>query len=327
MDIPISEVYYYWEVGYTYESLDGTLVQEGPWVNTNVGSSPLTPGDFFILDFGDSGPVYMDIFGGMSDSLFTDIFGCYNFIPESWNQVISAYSLGYVKGQSDLFSGSTALEIAIDYDFSIESDSNLSEGWIDISLIDVNIDQVVGSLFRTSEESSSGSLSRTFYIDPTHSYRYVMGASAQGCLDNADINTIPLPRFDIITRLDVAYALLTLSEPCTIDIFPHILRMKSRGKFVTLFIELPEGYDAADIDLETVALVNIANVPLDPPLNKVGSIAIGDYDNDSIQDLMVKFDKKSVLRVSSPGRMKIIVNFQTYDGTSFVGVAMVRVTD
>ncbi|MDY6857071.1 MAG: hypothetical protein SWO11_20665 [Thermodesulfobacteriota bacterium] len=328
MDVPISELYYYWEVEYVYTNLDDTIVQVGPWVNTNVDSSPLAPGDFFIIDFGDSGPVFMDIFGGMSDSLFTDIFGSYSFIPETWNHIISGSSFGYVKGQSDLFSGSTALKIALDYDFSIESGNNLSKesgnnlskGWIDLLLIDLDIDQVVGSLFLTSEESPLGSLSRTFYIDPTHSYKYVMGAYAQGWLDKADNTTIPLPRFDIITSLDVADTLLTLSEPCTIDIHPGIFYLKSKGKFVTLFIELPQNYDVADIDSETIALVNIDNIPLDPPLRTVDSFAIGDYDKDGIQDLKVRFDRKSVLRVSSPGRIKVIVNFKTYDGTNFVGV-------
>jgi hypothetical protein len=327
MDVPMSEFYYYWEVDYAYVNLDGNTVQVGPWVNTNIGSYPLPPETFFILDFGDSGPVYMDIFGGMSDYLLTDIFGHYSFIPETWDHIISGYSFGYVKGYSDLFSGWTALKIAFDYDFSIDSDSNLSQAWVDLSLIDLTIDQVVGSLFRTSDESSSGSLSGTFYIDPTHSYKYAIGAYAEGWLDQADINTIPLPRFDIITRLDVAYALLALSEPCTIDIHPDTLNLKSKGKFITFFIELPESYDVADIDLETVAIVNIDNIPLDTPLRMIGSFAIGDYDGDGITDLMVKFERESVQRTSSLGQIKTIVNFQTYDGTSFVGVDVVLVMD
>lgn len=39
-----------------------------------------------------------------------------------------------------------------------------------------------------------------------------------------------------------------------LDIDPDTLNLKSDGKFVTAYIELPEGYNVADIVLETVCL-------------------------------------------------------------------------
>ena len=40
----------------------------------------------------------------------------------------------------------------------------------------------------------------------------------------------------------------------TVDIDPDTLNLKSKGKWITAYIELPSGYDVADIDVATVML-------------------------------------------------------------------------
>jgi hypothetical protein len=66
----------------------------------------------------------------------------------------------------------------------------------------------------------------------------------------------------------------------TIDFDPNVLNLKSRGKWVTVYIELPEGYDVNDIDVNTILLEGVIEVQ-----------------NSDVQDgvLMVKFDRQDVI--------------------------------
>lgn len=70
-----------------------------------------------------------------------------------------------------------------------------------------------------------------------------------------------------------------------IDFDPDTLNLKSKGKWVTVYIEFPEGYDVADINVSTILLNGTVPVDLNAPT------AIGDYDGDDVPDLMVKFDR------------------------------------
>ncbi len=72
-----------------------------------------------------------------------------------------------------------------------------------------------------------------------------------------------------------------------IDIDPDTLNLKSKGKWVTVYIELSEGFDVEDIDIDTLELEGIPAE--DSPTE------IGDYDDDGIPDLMVKFDRKALI--------------------------------
>ena len=84
---------------------------------------------------------------------------------------------------------------------------------------------------------------------------------------------------------------LSLNNPiiqATVDINPNTLNLNSKGKWITAYIELPEGYDVADINIDTVLLDD--TVPAEPAPAK-----IGDYDADGIGDLMVKFDRQEVI--------------------------------
>ncbi len=78
------------------------------------------------------------------------------------------------------------------------------------------------------------------------------------------------------------------SIQATADIDPDTLNKNSKGKWITCYIELPEGYDVADIDISTLLLND--TVPAEPSPTE-----IGDYDSDGIADLMVKFDRQKVI--------------------------------
>ena len=78
--------------------------------------------------------------------------------------------------------------------------------------------------------------------------------------------------------------------PATIDFFPNTLNVYSLfGRWIKVYIELPEGYDVNDIDVTTVELNDEVQAALHPT-------DIGDYDRDGKPDLMVKFDRTDVMR-------------------------------
>ncbi len=76
-----------------------------------------------------------------------------------------------------------------------------------------------------------------------------------------------------------------------------------------------------DIDISTLLLNG--QVPAEP--NPKG---IGDYDNDGIPDLMVKFDRSAVQQILQVGDdVEITVAGELNDGTPFEGSDTIRVID
>ena len=75
----------------------------------------------------------------------------------------------------------------------------------------------------------------------------------------------------------------------TVDVFPNVLNLRGRAKYFTAYMELQEGYNVSEIDVSSILLNNTIPVDLNAP------IAIGDYDNDTIPDLMVKFNGTEVM--------------------------------
>jgi hypothetical protein len=76
----------------------------------------------------------------------------------------------------------------------------------------------------------------------------------------------------------------------TVEIYPETLSLHSLfGRWIKAYIELPEGYDVCDIDISSVMLNDEVVAELHPT-------KVGDYDNDGISDLMVKFSRIEVMR-------------------------------
>ncbi len=114
--------------------------------------------------------------------------------------------------------------------------------------------------------------------------------------------------------------------PTTIDLDPNTLNLKSKGKGITCYIELPEGYDVADIDVSTIMLND--TVPAE-----LHSTQVGDYDEDGIPDLMVKFDREEVISLIESNlntrervcTATLTITGKLYDGTPFQGRDSIRV--
>jgi Tol biopolymer transport system component len=112
----------------------------------------------------------------------------------------------------------------------------------------------------------------------------------------------------------------------TIDIDPDTLNRKSKGKWITAYIEMPEEYSAGDIDISTVAIVAVDDAALDEPIYAESApVELDDYDNDGILDLMVKFDRKVLIEHLDAGDRKITIYGSLYNESKFQGSDIIRV--
>lgn len=115
--------------------------------------------------------------------------------------------------------------------------------------------------------------------------------------------------------------------PAVIDIKPDALNLGSEGEWITAYIELPEGYNVADINISTVMLNG--TVPVDPS----APTAIGDYDSDGVPDLMIKFDRNAVIyyildNIDIEGRFAtttLTITGNLNDGTPFQGSDTIKI--
>lgn len=115
--------------------------------------------------------------------------------------------------------------------------------------------------------------------------------------------------------------------PATVDFDPDTLNLKSKGKYVTAYIELPESYDVANIDISTVKISTVSMEDGIPA--ELSPTQVGDYDNDGVADLMVKFDRASVQAAvaTTGGAVELTVSGELTDGSTFEGTDTIRVID
>jgi hypothetical protein len=124
---------------------------------------------------------------------------------------------------------------------------------------------------------------------------------------------------------EVADAAYCAVIPATIDIDPDTLNLKSQGRWITVYIELPPGYDVGEITISTVALEGeeLMEVVLSAEPWPTG---IGDHDDDGIPDLMVKFDRSAVQELVSVGDVELTV-IGKWGLVPFRGSDTIRVID
>jgi parallel beta-helix repeat protein len=111
----------------------------------------------------------------------------------------------------------------------------------------------------------------------------------------------------------------------TVDIQPQALNLRSKGKWITAYIELLEGYNVQDINVSTIMLNGTIPVDLD------ASVGIGDYDKDGVEDLTVKFNRTQVVEFMLSqgvrfGDVTLTLTGELYDGTPFEGKTIISVS-
>lgn len=107
--------------------------------------------------------------------------------------------------------------------------------------------------------------------------------------------------------------------PAIIDFEPATLNLKSGGKWITVYLELPEGPNVSEIDISTVRLNDEIPADLHP-------IDIGDHDKDGSSDLMVKFSRRDLASILSAGENTLTITGEV-NGRIFEGSCTIKVME
>jgi hypothetical protein len=103
-----------------------------------------------------------------------------------------------------------------------------------------------------------------------------------------------------------------------LDFDPNSLNLKSSGRWVTCYIELPEGHEPDSVDVSSVSLCDSL-----PAVEHPTSVC--DYDEDEIDELMVKFDRAAVCAMLAPGDSVEVWVTGAVGEAEFSGVDTIRV--
>ena len=99
-----------------------------------------------------------------------------------------------------------------------------------------------------------------------------------------------------------------------IDIDPDTLNLASKGKWITCYIWLPEEYNVARIDPNSVLLENAVQAE---------SLRV----DEEQQVAVAKFSRSTVQGILNIGRVELTITGQLTDGTVFEGTDVIRVID
>jgi hypothetical protein len=147
---------------------------------------------------------------------------------------------------------------------------------------------------------------------------YTLGVFAGGVTivlaKNVQIADIPVEGYIVrSTEMEIVQIV-----PATIDFDPDTLNLKSKGQFITTYIELPTGYNVSQIDTASIRLNDTV-----PALTK--PTQMGDYDKDGIPDLMVKFSRAAVKSLLTPANQVEVTIMGEVAGIAFEGSDTIRV--
>lgn len=118
-----------------------------------------------------------------------------------------------------------------------------------------------------------------------------------------------------------------------VNVDPGTLNLKSKGQWITAYVQLPEGYNAADIDVATILLNGTILPVLNPNYGFVtnSSEYLVDHNNDGILERMVKFNRAAVefyiyyTQGIRYGNVALTITGELLDGTPFEGTAIIFV--
>lgn len=116
-----------------------------------------------------------------------------------------------------------------------------------------------------------------------------------------------------------------LQTATTVDFDPSTLNLNSKGKWIIAYIQLPEGYNAADINATTILLDGTFSPVLDPKYSFVtnSSEYLIDHNNDGILERMVKFNRADLesyiyhTQGIRYGNVALTITGELLDGTEF----------
>ncbi|MHC4529427.1 MAG: choice-of-anchor Q domain-containing protein, partial [Planctomycetota bacterium] len=146
-----------------------------------------------------------------------------------------------------------------------------------------------------------------------------------GCIDAGDPDFAAAPDETDIDgqprlsgkRLDIGadeYQATVTTIAANVDLKPETLNLNSNRRWLTCIITLPDGYDVADVDAETIML----EAGITPARTNVDLLA---------QQIVVKFEPALTRRAlgDAEGQLSLTVTGSLRDGTGFEGADGVRV--
>lgn len=201
-------------------------------------------------------------------------------------------------------------------------------------VIDMDTNEIAGAAYAETDLDSDGDLDDLVTIpqprfgdykigvvpDPTaeltetYTLQVVIDGETIMLAENTPISDIPDQGY--IVRCDAGE--IAQIVPTTMDFDPHTLNLKSQGKVVTVYVELPTGYDMEQIDISSIMLNGVVPALVRPT-------EIGDYDKDGTPDLMVKFDRAAVKALLTLASQVEVTIMGEVAGIAFEGTDTIRV--
>lgn len=152
---------------------------------------------------------------------------------------------------------------------------------------------------------------------PTDTYSLEVTANGQTIVFAENVPISDIPRIPYILRSTETEIIPII--PAFVDFDPDTLNLKSKGQWVTVYLELPAGYNVNEIDLESIKLNGQILIEQKP-------IEISDYNSNGIPDLMVKFNLSAVKNVLEVGdKVEIKITGELINGKQFEGSDIIRV--
>jgi len=212
---------------------------------------------------------------------------------------------------------------------SVWSDLPLGDYPVSQGLFDENVESSFFAIDGSTMSFDVTNLVKDWISDPLSNYGVLL-ETPDSEVPASGINSVGIYTSDAENpyrpKLIITY---TDPPPATIDFHPDTLNLKSKGKWVTCYIELREDTDVEDIHIETIAITSIAvnggdaevidDIPAEDHPTEVG-----DYDSDGIPDLMVKFNRQWV-QESIADLMVKFDRQSVQDAASVVGLAKVKI--
>ena len=121
--------------------------------------------------------------------------------------------------------------------------------------------------------------------------------------------------------------------PVAVDVDPDTLSLRSKEQWITAYIQLPEGYNAVDINATTLLLNGTISAVLEPKYGFVtnSSEYLVDHNGDGIFERMVKFNRTAVesyvyqTQGIKYGNVALTITGKLFDGTRLEGTDMISV--
>jgi len=142
------------------------------------------------------------------------------------------------------------------------------------------------------------------------------------CIDAGDPDYVPAPSETDLDgrprvlggRIDMGVYEQSLPVPVEVEITPPVINLKSQGKWITVSILFPEGFNVAD--------VNSGSLRLEGEVEQQWIW----FDEDN-REIRARFPREDVQDVLDVGDIELTVTGKFMDGTLFEGAGLVRIQD